>query len=193
MNFSRSVAKAALVGMILTVTGLAAPVGHASMSEARGDSSIPAAGESGMFLECLICVYVNGTHAFVLTSDIACDSPEERAVNNCSACGGSSECHEAPQTGSCHAACAETMPEEFRQLAERGDLAALARLSNDFNRRSRTAARVEVNVARSALQAFNCNGTVSEQVLLSRVQLAELSRLLIPKSSDAKGARGAMG
>jgi len=137
------------------------------------------------FYQCLLCVYSSGPpegHAFSLESALLFDTPEERAVNNCAACEGSSgsECHDEPQEGPCHQECVEAEEEEALLVPYMDkDAAAFARAAEAVNDGAVAKAQVEFNADRGVLQVIDCKGFVSRQLPLSTEMLAEIRQHLM--------------
>ncbi|MGQ0764375.1 MAG: hypothetical protein ACT4OZ_01750 [Gemmatimonadota bacterium] len=148
-----------------------------------GDSSVVPVDRSAErtdALSCLICVWESGPpslHALVAESGGQCNTPEEREVNNCVACGGESECHEDPQPGFCHVECVPALEEDLVAAYLANDATALSEAATAINSDPDERGRVEFNLGREVLQVINCRGIVSRQVPMSRALLSEVVAL----------------
>lgn len=125
-------------------------------------------------LQCLVCIYLNGQHAFLEEEELCADE-EHRENNNCRACGGTSECHFDPQEGSCHVGC-DLSEEENEELLLGVAAADAERLAMLLQR----APKVILNLERRAIQVEGC-GAVRRHIsvtssLLNAVR-AELEAL----------------
>jgi len=163
------------LGLPFTSIAMLAAFAHAGNADGR------AANARGDELQCLECVYLDGMHAFVTGMPELCVG-ENCEQNNCRACGGTSECHEDPQSGSCHVRC-ECSPQDNEQA-----LALLRQVeqsleSHDVEGLAALIARhqdlVAFNRERNALQVHACGAVVRHVPLsgatVSRLDLALLS------------------
>jgi len=116
-------------------------------------------------------------HAFVGSSAGLCDTPEEREVNNCRACGGESECHEIPQSGPCHAECGSNAFLEIALASE--DPNQIVRAAAEINANTDSQMRVEFNEERELVQLFSCKGVIVRQVLFSAALREKLQELAL--------------
>lgn len=165
-----------LAAIALFVSASAPP---ATSSSAPDDT--PSATAETPRLNCWLCVYSSGPpelHAFVLESSALCDTPEERAQNNCRACGGESECYDDLQGGDCHQEC--IFSEEEIAIIDTYRVGNMEKLLTQFESAvlEGGAGRVELNAERRAIQILNCQDDVGINLPLTQTQFEQFAHLL---------------